>query len=384
MASNVSVYCTPFDSELETIQEFFQRFQCQSTDLLHKFRNDENKKASLLLKSLPVGVITNLQRRLSPTLLSDATFDVLEEHLIQQFSVSKSTIGASVQFLNYHQQSGQSLEEYARTLNVLASQCNYPSVCLDRLLRDTFVAGIYKQKILQALMQVCDKLNFRETVERAKLLETFQNDADKIHSSRSAHVNSTQSECHASDDEEVNEVKNFHRNNKKKSPRDNYLCYRCGTKGQHFSDDCYAKHRTCHSCHTRGHISKICQKTKKSSDDRRGQENQYSNRDQQHYLESNSLNTRTCNNCSSSQAPPPCTSAIHSVHGVKEYSPAHQVIPQSHPHTPQRTTASLPDCCQKSPQRRPKSNDFAVSYSKSRLNEMNLIDDTVFSDSFLG
>jgi len=168
MASQFSS-CPPFDPECETIQEFFQRFKCQMSDALHKFRNDDLKLSSLLLKSLPVPIISEIQRRISPVLLTDATFDVLEQHLLQQYSSSKSTIGASVEFLSC-KQGHLGLEDYARKLNSLAALCKYPSDCLDRLLRDTFVAGLSSSAILTSIIQVCDELSFRETVEKAKLL----------------------------------------------------------------------------------------------------------------------------------------------------------------------------------------------------------------------
>ena len=175
--------CAPFDPELESIQEFFQRFQCQMAEPLHKARNDDLKRANILVQFLPVNIVSELQRRLSPTLLGDATYDEISNHLHQQFSTSKSTVGASVQFLTYKQQSGQSIEDYSRKLNSLAFQCNYPAACLDRLLRDAFVAGLLSPSILETLIQECDQLTFRQTLERAKLLETFRKDVDKISSS---------------------------------------------------------------------------------------------------------------------------------------------------------------------------------------------------------
>ena len=176
--------CSAFDPELESVQEFLKRFQVQNSDLLHKFRNDDAKKASLLIKALPVSIISDLQRRLAPVLLTDASYDDIHDNLLQQFSSQKSTIGSSVQFLTCKQQHRQSFEEYARQLNSLASPCNYPSTCLDRLLHDTFVAGISNSAILSSLIQVCDQLSFRETVERAKLLETYRQDVDSIRSTR--------------------------------------------------------------------------------------------------------------------------------------------------------------------------------------------------------
>lgn len=246
--------CTPFDPAQESITEFFQRFQCQLAELLEKCRNNDDRRAKLLIKVLPVSVITDLQRRLAPDTLTEATYDMLHDHLIEQFQSSRSTVGASVSFLTCKQLSGQSLEDYARKLNSLASLCNYPSNCLDRLLRDSFVAGLASSAMLTSLIQVCDALSFRETVERAKLLETFHQDAHSIHSQRS--------QIHATSDSLVEDVNKLS-DHDTKNPKATYICYRCGTKGQHFSDKCAARSLTCNICHKVGHIARICQRNKR-------------------------------------------------------------------------------------------------------------------------
>ena len=59
--------CVPFDAESESIQKFFQRYQCSMAEPLYKVRND--LKNDILVKFLPVNIVSVLQRRLSPTLL---------------------------------------------------------------------------------------------------------------------------------------------------------------------------------------------------------------------------------------------------------------------------------------------------------------------------
>lgn len=207
-----------------------------------------------------MAIISELQRRIAPVQLSDATFALIEEHLIQQFSTAKSTIGASVQFLTCKHQQGQSLEDYSRKLNSLASVCNYTTDCLDRLLRDTFVAGLVSSSILSSLIQECNRLTFRETLERAKLLETFREDAKKINSSRDK-------VCSNVEDINSGDINKIH--SKKNVPKESYICYRCGVIGKHFSNDCFAKSRICHNCNKTGHVARICQQRKKSNSPQR-------------------------------------------------------------------------------------------------------------------
>lgn len=375
--------CPPFDPECETVKEFFQRFRCQMSEVIHKCRNDEIKKASLLLKVLPVSIISEIQRRIAPDLLTAATFDVLEQHLMQQFSTSKSTIGASVEFLTCRQ-SNMSLEEFARKLNSLAAECKYPPVCLDRLLRDTFVAGLSSSEILKSLIQVCDPLSFRETVERAKLLQTFSQDVKVIHADRS-HI-------HAVDNEFTEDVNKL-TYNKKNVPKNTYTCYRCGAKGEHFSNDCFAKSLTCKLCNKTGHIARICQKSQRKATSRPTSDARA------HFSSPSKVHTATkTSRCDNVHDTPPtcCCNTNHSsvrtvasdsncVHGVQDYphvatdrqhTSAQQLLSRDWP--AQRSCQSRP--CHTSVAAEQDSRDVCDVSSPSITNELN----ANFSDSFLG
>ena len=149
--------CPKFDAEHETILEFLERFQLQNNELLEKAADNEQKKAALLVKALPIPVITDLQRRIKPTKLTESTYAQLEAKLTEQFSVKKSLVGASVSFLNRKQQPEESIENYARVLNDLASNCRYSECCRDRMTRDTFIAGLRSATIiLSGLLQDCE------------------------------------------------------------------------------------------------------------------------------------------------------------------------------------------------------------------------------------
>ena len=149
MATSVSNFymtaCQPFNVEIETITEFIERFKVQAMDLLLKAGADPLAKSAVLIKFLPVNVITDLQRKIKPTLLSAAKYDDLINTLTGQFSVKKSIVGASVQFLN-RKQGNETIEVYAKDLNELASHCEYQDCCRDRLLRDAFISGLSSPK----------------------------------------------------------------------------------------------------------------------------------------------------------------------------------------------------------------------------------------------
>ena len=141
------------NQQLESISEFLQRFKVQCSDLLEAADDNAHKKSTILVKALNVSVITELQKKSKPTLLTEATYDDLEAQLLSSYGIKKSIIGASVKFLNMKQGSSEFIEDYVRVVNDLASECDYKNCCLDRLRRDVFVSGLQSSTIFNALLQ---------------------------------------------------------------------------------------------------------------------------------------------------------------------------------------------------------------------------------------
>ena len=99
-----------FNPDLETVEEFLQRFKVQQHDVLYKAKDDSMRQAMFFANALPVNIITDIQRRLKPKLLTEATFANIENHLVSAFSVKKSVIGAVVSFVNRKQKQAESIE----------------------------------------------------------------------------------------------------------------------------------------------------------------------------------------------------------------------------------------------------------------------------------
>ena len=98
--STASANIDKFDPESENIDEFMERFKIQCADSLTEAGADDKKKARLLIKNLPVAIITDLQRRIKPKNLSEATYKDVQDKLKSQFETKKSVIGTTVNFLN--------------------------------------------------------------------------------------------------------------------------------------------------------------------------------------------------------------------------------------------------------------------------------------------
>jgi len=237
----MSSSCSQFNSEQETILEFLERFRVQCSDQLAAAGGDGTKMAAVLVKALPVNIITDLQRRIKPTLLSAATYDELVDKLTSQFEVKHSVVGATVRFLNYKQSSSESIESYAKSLNDLASACKFKDCCRDRMLRDAFVSGLHSSSILSAVLHDCEDKTFNACVDKAKLVEQITSDALDIKLDPKSNNNST---------------------NKLTTPStnipENYVCIRCGAKRKHLARNCFALKLKCNSCKKPGHIAKVC------------------------------------------------------------------------------------------------------------------------------
>lgn len=254
--------CTSFDPRQESILEFIQRFKVQCSEQLTVAADNGLKKAAILVKALPLNVITDLQRRISPVLLSEATYTILEEKLLTQYEVKKSVIGATVQFVNRKQLPTETIENYAKVINNLASSCKYSDCCRDRMLRDHFVSGLHSGKILSGLLQDCESKTFNECVEKAKLLEQICADAQDIKPEQVPNYKVDRYEGNA--------------NKGDNAVPGNYVCVRCGSKAKHLARNCFAINLTCNICSKKGHIARACKSKMSKSHAISGQEDERS------------------------------------------------------------------------------------------------------------
>ena len=96
VVGNASLYTKVYHHNIETIEEFLQKFKLQNHKTLHIYRNDETKEAMLLVNTQSIAVSTYIQHRLRSKVMHDATYENIETHLTASYGVKKSLIGASV------------------------------------------------------------------------------------------------------------------------------------------------------------------------------------------------------------------------------------------------------------------------------------------------
>ena len=148
-----------FSIEIQSVEDFLERFNIQNGDKLDKTGNDGFKKARILANSLPTSVVTDIQRRIKPKLLTETSFEELECQLTSSYSIKKSVTRAAINFVTQNQKQCENIKCYSKVLNELASKCAYNDCCHDRILRDIFVSGLCLSKLVTTLITECEEKN---------------------------------------------------------------------------------------------------------------------------------------------------------------------------------------------------------------------------------
>ena len=256
--SDSSAYSKCFHPELETVSEFLARFQLQNKTALAAAQaegGDASIPAILLANALPINVLTDIQRRLKPITLAQATYVNLQNQLESAYGAKKTVVGAAVSFFTRKQKENESMETYSKSLNELAYQCTgYNDCCRDKMLRDIFISGLRSSKLMRELLAdpKIDEKRFQDCVVLAKLFEQAQQDVEDIHPDTKFNVNKLRTQ------EDFSTAV-------KKMPNKDYKCVRCGTKGKHYVQDCFALKLECNKCSKMGHIARVCKSKDKQS-----------------------------------------------------------------------------------------------------------------------
>lgn len=145
------------------------------------------------------------------------------------------------------QHKGESLDEYLRSLQLLAKDCNFQSVTAteyrSEAIRDSFIRGLLSTSIRQRLLETCT-LDLTTMVTQARALESAQLNSEYFCQSNNADVSDS--------DKSIQGAYSFSARTEQ-APR----CFFCGYS-KHPRSKCPARDATCNKCHRKGHFFKVC------------------------------------------------------------------------------------------------------------------------------
>ena len=244
-----------FDPNVMSFEEFKDTFQSMNSDVLSKTGAGANtKKINALLHSLPVPIMLDLRRRITPITFGTAQYEDLMNQLEASYSTKKNVVSAAVLFLHRRQQVGESIEAFAKCLNDLASQCGYKDCCRDRLIRDSFIAGLKSRSLITKIINACEDKTLNQCVAEVKAIDQVDQDVDNTFARSGLNTFAIQEERQQYRNS-ASPTKNYHERSR---VPEHYVCIRCTARGKHEASKCFALKLKCNKCNKIGHIARAC------------------------------------------------------------------------------------------------------------------------------
>ena len=158
------------------------------------------------------------------------------------------------------QKPDESLDTFLNQLKLLAKECQFKAVSAevykDEQIRDAFIDGLISPNIRQRLLENTT-LTLTEAVTQARSLELAQKTSEQYNNDNNPNTNPITVNAANVDsfpDEDTDYVAAV--------DVGKTACWFCGGPRHHRSK-CPAKDSICYNCDTKGHLGKVCQKSKK-------------------------------------------------------------------------------------------------------------------------
>ena len=205
----------------------------------------KEKQKSVLLSVIGSKVYSVLHSLLAPNIPTsdEVSFESIIDILQNHYDPKPSEIAERFHFYSRAQGPSESIPEYVVELKRLATQGQ-----LESALHDRFVRGIRQESLQKRLLAEKD-LTFKKAVELAKVIEA----ADK--STKEMKVEASTVAVHAGSKPRSKPSYSGPRQ------RQGAGCHQCGDPS-HSGDSCKVKDYTCHHCHKKGHLARVCHSRK--------------------------------------------------------------------------------------------------------------------------
>lgn len=225
----------------------------------YSFENFIALEASSADDSLKYKLLVN---HISPSIFNYiracATYDDSITTLNTAYEKRQNIILARHRLNTRKQQSGESLAEYSRDLNIIARDCLFKDVTAkehqNETVRDVFIAGISSKKIKERLLEK-STMTLEETLNLALALETAENTSQLLTtpcpSISFAPVNAV------NETPETSTRQNLAASNTQNNFQHSRRCFFCGGN-IHQRLKCPARNADCQLCSKRGHFANVC------------------------------------------------------------------------------------------------------------------------------
>ena len=257
-----------FDSSVEDWISYSERFDffLESNDI-----REIPLQLATFLSSVGPSTYKLVRNLCVPRLPKEMTYKEVKELLENHFRPKPSIAVERLKFHSTVRSPSESVSSYIARLRSLSEFCQFAN--LDEMLRDRLVCGINNPRIQKLLLtESSERLTFKRAQELAESAEAADRSiCDVTSTSMSSTSNITTQQVNA-----MSEGRKQPRSRTRSNPepvsgisRQRQNCYRCGgTRHQH--PHCPFKDATCHFCHKKGHIIRVCRKrqgmeTKKKS-----------------------------------------------------------------------------------------------------------------------
>eukprot|EP00731_Ephydatia_muelleri_P005994 Em0003g242a len=231
-----------FDPAVERLDDYKERFDFYC--VANGIGND--RKKALFLTKIGQRMFANLKVWVSPTSLSDLSFDDIITRLRARTVPQTVEIAERYRFFKCAQKGEESVIDFMSQLRALAKTCNFGNY-LEIALRDQFVCGLQDSRIQRELLCVRD-LTLEQALDKARSIEIVLKETASLQQ-RSTKVEGGKGE----------EVADVLKVTTKQGPRKG--CFRCGGNN-HVADHCFHKEKECNVCGKVGHLARVCRMKK--------------------------------------------------------------------------------------------------------------------------
>lgn len=249
MAKQIIGKINEFDPEAETFENYTERLE----NFLKINSIKEEDKVGYFISIMGPRLYSTLKNLLLPKSPGETSFRDILKVLKAHYWPKRNVAYERFLFNKRNQKEGETIANYAIQLKQLASTCNFETF-LEDALRDRFICGLRSSLIQSKLLAEGDSLTFDKALEMALVVENAESNVRSLHPGSSGESN------------EISFVKANQSHARKQftsrpSAKSKFKpCFRCGK--EHDCKTCPYKDFECHSCKKKGHLAKVCFRSK--------------------------------------------------------------------------------------------------------------------------